>query len=237
VAERSGEDPRPVLARVLVADPEMLVRAGLRAVIDGDKAFHVEAEAQTGERALDLAARLKPELVVVSASLRDPAGLEVARRIRVVSPTTTIVLLARPDDTRSLVEGFRAGVTGFVRSDVGRLQLLSALERALAGESVIDPAAATDLIIRLAAESDLALRSAPDPLTPRELEILQLVAQGHTNREIATQLIVAVGTIKVHVEHILAKLGATDRTQAAVRGTELGIVHADEPPGRDDERR
>jgi DNA-binding NarL/FixJ family response regulator len=119
-------------------------------------------------------------------------------------------------------------VTGFVGSDVGRLELLSALHRALAGESVVDPAAATALIRRLAAESELAPASAPDPLTVREVEILQLVAQGHTNRQIADRLIVAVGTIKVHVEHILGKLGATDRTQAAVRGVELGIVRGDD---------
>ena len=206
----------------------MLVRAGLRAVIDSDGRFAITGEAETGAHALELAARLKPALAVVSTGLRDTSGLEVARRFRAVSPATAIVLLARADDTASLVDGFRAGVTGFVRSDVGRLELLSALGRALAGESVIDPAAATQLIMRMAAESELAPRVVPDPLTPRELEILQLVAQGQTNREIAQRLIVAVGTIKVHVEHILAKLGAADRTQAAVRGAELGIVHADE---------
>jgi DNA-binding NarL/FixJ family response regulator len=93
---------------------------------------------------------------------------------------------------------------------------------------VIDPVSATDLIVRMAAESDLGLRATPDPLTPRELEILRLVAQGQTNRQIADRLIVAVGTIKAHVEHILGKLGATDRTQAAVRAVELGIVRAED---------
>jgi len=207
----------------------MLVRAGLRAVIESDARFEIKAETDSGEHALELAARLKPDLGVVSTGLRDPSGLEVARRTRVASPSTAIVLLARADDTASLVDGFRAGVTGFVRSDVGRLELLSALGQALAGQSVIDPAAAAQLIMQMAAESELPARGTPDPLTPRELEILQLVAQGQTNREIASRLIVAVGTIKVHVEHILAKLGATDRTQAAVRGAQLGLVHAEEP--------
>ena len=214
---------------MLLAEPEMLVRAGLRAVIESDGRFAINGEAESGAHALELAARLKPALAVVSTGLRDPSGMDVARRAHALSPTTAIVLLARADDTASLVDGFRAGVTGFVRSDVGRLELLSALSRALAGESVIDPAAAAQLIMRMASESELAPRVSPDPLTPRELEILQLVAQGKTNREIATRLIVAVGTIKVHVEHILAKLGAADRTQAAVRGAQLGIVHPDEP--------
>jgi DNA-binding NarL/FixJ family response regulator len=215
-------------AGVVIADPEMLVRAGLRAVIDDDTALHVQAEAETGAHALELIERLRPALAVLSTGLRDPSGIEVARLARAGSPSTAIVLLARADDTHSLVDGFRAGVTGFVRSDVGRVELLTSLSRALAGESVIDPAAATALIMRMASESELPARTMPDPLTPRELEILQLVAQGQTNRQIATRLIVAVGTIKIHVEHILGKLGAADRTQAAVRAAELGIVHADE---------
>jgi two-component system, NarL family, response regulator DevR len=215
-------------AGVVIADPEMLVRAGLRAVIDGDAALKVQGEAETGAHALELIARLRPALAVLSTGLCDPSGIEVARLARASSPATAIVLLARADDTHSLVDGFRAGVTGFVRSDVGRVELLTSLGRALAGESVIDPAAATALIMRMASESELPAQTMPDPLTPRELEILQLVAQGQTNRQIATRLIVAVGTIKVHVEHILGKLGAADRTQAAVRAAELGIVHADE---------
>ena len=216
---------------MVVADSEMLVRAGLCAVLNGDPAFHVAAEAATGQHALELIARLQPALAIVSTGLRDPDGIEVARRARDVAPGTVIVLLARSDDSRSLLTGFRAGVTGFVRSDVGRLDLLASLRRALAGESVMDPVAASELIMRMAAESEFAPRSMPDPLTPRELEILQLVAQGQTNRQIATRLIVAVGTIKVHVEHILGKLGAADRTQAAVRAVELGIVHGEEPEG------
>jgi DNA-binding NarL/FixJ family response regulator len=215
---------------VLIADPEMLVRAGLQAVLQSDPELRFVAEAESGEHALELIGRLRPKLAIVSTGLRNPTGLEVAARARGLSPTTVTVLLARSGDSSSLVDGFRAGVTGFVRSDIGRLELLAALHRALAGESVIDPAAATELIMRMAAESELGPRPMPDPLTPREMEILQLVVQGRTNREIATRLIVAVGTIKIHVEHILGKFGATGRTQAAVRAVELGIVHTDDPP-------
>jgi DNA-binding NarL/FixJ family response regulator len=219
-------------ASVIVADPEMLVRAGLRAVIDGDPGFRVAAEAESGGHTLELVDRLRPDVAVVSTNLREPAGLEVARLAHAAVPATAIVLLAHAEDSHFLVDGFRAGATGFVRSDVGRLELLSTLTLALSGESVIDPASARLLVMRMAAESELPLRAIPDSLTPRELEILQLVSQGHTNREIATRLIVAVGTIKVHVEHILSKLGATDRTQAAVRAVELGMVHSEEASER-----
>jgi len=229
--QHPGYDNPGTPASVVVADPEMLVRAGLRAVIEGDPAFHVAAEAGSGAHALELMERLRPDLAVVSTSLRDPSGIEVARRSHEIAPATAIVLLAHADDTHFLIEGFRAGAIGFVRSDVGRLELLSTMARARAGESVIDPMAARLLVMRMAAESDLALRPMPDALTLRELEILQLVAQGQTNREIATRLLVAVGTIKIHVEHILGKLGAADRTQAAVRGVELGMVHTEEPLG------
>lgn len=229
MAQQMRQDPGASRASVLIADPEMLVRAGLQAVIDGETAFRVAAEAATGEHALELIARLRPDLAVLSTTLCDPAGIEVARRTRTLAPATAIVLLARADDTASLLYGFRLGVTGFVRADVGRLDLLNALHHALAGESVIDPLAAIALVRRLAAETDIAAHALPDPLTPREIEILQLVAQGQTNRQIAGGLIVAVGTIKAHVEHILSKLGVADRTHAAVRAVELGIVRPDDP--------
>jgi DNA-binding NarL/FixJ family response regulator len=209
----------------------MLVRAGLRTVVESDAAFEVVAEAADGAHALDLVARLQPRLAIIATALRGPPGIEVARGVRGRSPGSAVVLFARHEDAGSLIDGFRAGAVGFVQSDVGRLELLSTLHRTLAGESVVDSAAATTLILRLAAESDLGARSVPEPLTPRELDVLRLVARGQTNREIARGLIVAVGTIKVHVEHILGKLGATDRTQAAVRAVELGIVGPDDPEG------
>lgn len=214
---------------VLIAHPDMLVRAGLRSVIDGDGTFDVVAEVEAGEHALELAGRLRPSLAILGTVLRDPSGIEVAREMRGRSPGTAVILLARRADTQSLLDGFRAGAIGFIRSDIGRLELLSSMRRTLAGEFVVDAVAATELIVRLASESDSRAQHAPEPLTPRELEVLRLVAQGRTNREIAQGLIVAVGTIKVHMEHILDKLGATDRTQAAVRAVELGIVSVEEP--------
>jgi DNA-binding NarL/FixJ family response regulator len=229
VTEQTWQPGNGSPASVLVCDPEMLVRAGLRSVIEGDPAFHVAAEAAEGSHALELVTRLRPRLAILATSLRGPSGVEVARQSRAASPDTTVVLLARPFESHSILEGFRAGAIGLVRSDVGRIDLLAVLRRAMAGESVVDNAAATELIVQMAAQSEAVARATPDPLTPRELQILQLVAQGQTNRQIAEKLILAVGTIKVHVEHILGKLGASDRTQAAVRAVELGIVHGDDP--------
>ncbi|HXG25458.1 MAG TPA: response regulator transcription factor [Candidatus Binatia bacterium] len=206
----------------------MLVRAGLRSVIDGDPAFRVEAEAVDGAQALEILARLRPRLAVLATALQNPTGIEVVRQARAAAAETAIVLLARSDEMDTILDGFRAGAIGFVRADVERIELLTSLHRALAGESVVDPATATQLILRMASESELVNSATPVPLTPRELEILGLMARGHTNREIAERLIVAVGTIKVHVEHILGKLGAADRTQASVRAVELGLVQGDQ---------
>lgn len=219
----------PPPATVVIGDPEMLVRTGLRAVIEDDPAFEVAAEAADGAHALELVERLEPRLAILALGLRGPDGIEVARRAHEVARGTAVILLARLDELGSVLDGFRAGAIGFVRTDVERLDLLNALRRTLAGESVIDPVTATQLIVRMAAETEAVALATPDPLTPRELEILHLVAQGRTNREIAERLIVAVGTIKVHVEHILGKLGAADRTQAAVRAVELGIVRGNDP--------
>lgn len=228
MTERTWQPQGSAQASVIVCEPEMLVRAGLRSIIDADPVFHVTAEATEGAHALELLSRHHPRIAVIATSLTEPSGIEVARRARELSPETAVVILARADETRSMLDGFRAGAAGYVRTNVGRLDLLAALRRTLAGEAVIDAAAATELIVQMAAESELVARATPDPLTPREVEILELVAQGQTNRQIAERLIVAVGTIKVHVEHILGKLGAADRTQAAVRAVELGIVHPDD---------
>ena len=228
MTERSWPLAETTPASVLIADAEMLVRAGLRAVIAEDPGFEVTAEASDGGHALELVTRLHPRIAILSTDLRDPTAVEVTRQAHASSPGTMIVLLDRDGQMRSILDGFRAGATGFLRPDVGRIDLLATLRRTLAGESVIDPSSAMALIVRMASESDVAMHGMPEHLTPREMEILRLVAQGQTNRQIAERLIVAVGTIKVHVEHILGKLGATDRTQAAVRAVELGLVHADD---------
>lgn len=221
----------PHRTEILVVDEEMLVREGLRAVIETDPALHVIADVADGERALDAATRLQPGMAIIGSRASTLDCVEITRRLHEASPTTTIVVLTRLDDGHALLGALRAGAVGVLRTGVERLELLNALHRALAGETVVDPAVANALIARMASESDLQPRSLPDPLTPRETEILRLVARGQTNREIAGRLILAVGTIKVHVEHILDKLGVSDRTQAAVLAVELGLTGRDDQEG------
>ena len=212
------------VATVLLADERMLIRAGLRAVIESDPSLKVVAEAVDGRAALELARRVVPSIALLAARSRTLDGIAVTRELHAACPTTAVILIAAEADGDLLLEGLRAGALGFVSTEVSRSSLLRMIRRALAGESAVDPAIATSLVVRMAAAPEHAGRHAPDDLTARELEILRLVAEGQTNREIASRLIVAVGTIKAHVEHILGKLGVADRTQAAVRGVELGLV-------------
>lgn len=208
---------------------EMLVRAGLHAVIESDPALHVIAEEVDGVHALETAARVRPALVIIGSHGPALDSMDVTRRLHSACPWATIVVLARLDDGQALLGALRAGARAVLRTGVERLELLNALHRAFAGELVVDSTVANALITQMASESDLPPRALPEMLTPRETEILRLVARGQTNREIAGRLFLAVGTIKVHVEHILDKLGVSDRTQAAVLAVELGITKHEGP--------
>ncbi len=212
------------VATVLLAHDRMLIRAGLRAVIESDPSLKVVAEAADGRATLALAQRLGPSIALIAARTRQVDGIALTHELRAGCPGTAVILIAAEADGDLLVEGLRAGALGFVGTDVRRASLLRLIRRALSGESAVDPTVAASLVVRMAAAPQHPGRQAPEALTAREVEILRLVAEGQTNREIAGRLIVAVGTIKAHIEHILGKLGVADRTQAAVRGVELGLV-------------
>lgn len=212
------------VATVLLADDRMLIRAGLRAVIESDPSLKVVGEASDGRSAIELARRSCPSVALLAARMRDVDGVVVTTELRGDCPDTAVVLVATDADGDLLLAALRAGALGFVGTNVDRAGLLRTIRRALAGESAVDPAVAMSLVMRMAASPEHPGRQLPESLTPREVEILRLVAAGQTNREIADRLIVAVGTIKAHLEHILGKLGVADRTQAAVRGVELGLV-------------
>jgi DNA-binding NarL/FixJ family response regulator len=137
-----------------------------------------------------------------------------------------VVIVTLYEDPDYLLQALRAGAAGYVLKDATRRELLAAVRRVLGGESILNPALAAQLLHRLAHEgaAQPAAGDAPEPLTTRELEVLRLLAQGQTNPRIAARLGVSRGTVKVHVERIIAKLGASDRTQAAVRAAELGLL-------------
>jgi DNA-binding NarL/FixJ family response regulator len=216
-----------VRARVLVVDDHALTRAGLRAMLARDPDLELVGEATNGREALALTQSLQPDLVLMDVRMPDTDGLEATRAVKASSPLTSVLILSMFEDVELLIEAIKAGAAGYVLKAASTRELRAAMSQALAGEFPIDRGLAREVLRRVAQETP-APRQEPTEvvaqLSPRELEVVALLAGGHTNREIAETLVVTPSTIKIHVEHILAKLGVSDRTQAAGRAIELGLV-------------
>ncbi|MBV9324194.1 MAG: response regulator [Chloroflexi bacterium] len=215
-------------ARVLVADDHQLTRAGLRVLLAEDPGLELVAEAEDGLQAVRLAQSLQPDLALLDLRMPRLDGLEATRRLKQVSPMTSVLILSMFEDAQVLVEAVKAGAAGYVLKGANETTLRTAIWEVLAGDLAVDQRLARDVLRRLAQErTPPAPAEAGDLLSAREHEVLRLLARGLTNREIAEQLIIAASTVKIHVEHILAKLGVSDRTQAAVRAIELGYIARD----------
>jgi len=215
--------------RVIIADDHELARLGLRTMLTPEPDLEVVGEAATGREAIDLTRKLEPDLVLMDIRMPDVDGLAATRAIKEALPRTSILIVTLSEDTDYLMEALRVGAAGFVLKDASRREVVLAVRQVLTGESPLDPKLSAQLIRRLAGQAPAKERPAVrgDDLTPRELDVLRLVAEGKTNAEIGQSLFVSVGTVKVHVERIIYKLGVSDRTQAAVRAVELGYLRAE----------
>lgn len=213
--------------RVVVVDEHDVIRAGIRGLIESSAGHTVVGEASNGSQAVDVVQELAPDVVLMDVRLPVIDGIEAARRMRSIGIRAAIVLISTDCDVETLMAALRAGARGYVLKDVARDELLGVIDRVVTGGHAIESTLATELLRQMADELEHHPSLTPDPLTPREIEVLRLIAVGGTNREIAMRLIVAVGTVKAHVEHIMAKLGAADRTQAAVLAIEMGIITSD----------
>ncbi len=221
----SPQRPRKLeLARLVIADDHELARAGLRTMLIGQHGIELLAEAKSGREALELCRHLQPDLALIDVRMPDMDGLATCRSIKQETPATNVIFVTMHENPHYLLEALRAGASAYVLKDVTQRELLATIRRVLRGESVLDP----DIVMRVFGHmNDGLTHHAHLPtihLSPREREVLQLLAQGLTNREIARTLTVSASTIKIHVEHILAKLDVSDRTQAAVRAIELGLL-------------
>jgi len=211
-------------ARLVIADDHELARAGLRAMLTGQRGLELVGEAANGHEALALCRRLQPDLALIDVRMPGQDGLTTCRAIKRECPATSVILVTIHENPEYLLEALKVGAAGYVLKDISQRELLVAVQRVLQGESILDKELATRLLQLLASEKPHQEELLPGRLSPREREVLQLLTRGQTNREIAENLIVSVSTVKVHVEHILAKLGVSDRTQAAVRAIELGLL-------------
>ena len=227
-----------LLRRVLIADDHEVVRDGFKRLLGYVEGLEVVGEASNGRKAVELCRRLEPNLVLMDVRMPEMDGLEATRQIKAEQPKISVLVVTTYENPEYLLEAIKAGAAGYVLKDAPNQQLLSAMRRALEGESPINQELATQLIQRLASEGPQA--SAPpssaaesgatsaspllEDFTPREVEVLGLVLRGKTNQEIASSLSISRATAKVHVRHIIAKLGVSDRTQAVVRALELGLA-------------
>jgi DNA-binding NarL/FixJ family response regulator len=217
-------------ARILVVDDHLLTRAGLRAVLADDPEFELVGEAINGGEGVAMSRGLRPDLVLMDVRMPDMDGLEATRILKQACPTTPVLILSMFEDAELLLEAVKAGAAGYVLKNASEEDLRAAMSDALAGNFPVDRHLVRDVLRRVARETPAPLPVAPpDLLSTREREVLELLARGCTNREIAEQLVITASTVKVHVEHILAKLGVSDRTQAAVQAFELGYVTPDRP--------
>lgn len=213
-------------ARIAIVDDHDLVRVGLRTMLIREPGLAVVGEARNGREAIDLCRRERPDLVLMDVRMPDMDGLEATSLIKQQCPETAVVMVTMHDSPDYLLEALKVGAAGYVLKGSSRSEVVAAVRQVLRGESPLGGKLVVELLRRLAAEGEGAgsVQAISEPLTRRELEVLGLLAEGKTNREIAQSLVVSPSTAKNHVQHIIAKLGVSDRTQAAVRAIELGLI-------------
>ena len=214
--------------RVLIVDDQMLMRQGLQTLLDLENDIQVVGQASDGTDAVAVVAHTKPDVVLMDVRMPRLNGVEATRQIRAQTPQTQVIILTTFDDDEYVFEGLRAGAMGYLLKDVSAEDLTDAIRRVARGEALIQPSIARKVVsefARLGAETKKPdADELLDPLSERELEILKLIAQGMSNREIAATLFITEGTAKNHISNILSKLGVRDRTQAVLRAQELGLV-------------
>ena len=208
----------PDSIRILIVDDHAVVREGLRTFLELQDGLEVVGEAGDGEEALPLAEQLKPDVVLMDLVMPKLDGVGAMQELRRRVPGARVIVLTSFLEDDRLLPAIRAGAAGYLLKNVQPQELARAVRLADEGETLIDPAVAARLVSAVAdGQAD-----EPEPLTPREQEVLELIGRGYSNKRIALELGVAEKTVKTHVSHVLAKLGVSDRTQAALYAARLG---------------
>ena len=213
--------------KILIVDDQSLFREGLRTLLSVQTDFEVVGEASNGEEALRLAVQLRPGIVLMDLRMPVLDGVRATERLKNLLPNCKVIILTTFDDDEYVFEGLRAGAVGFLLKDVSSEKLFEAIRAASQGEYFLLPSITAKVIAefaripRIKPNKDAGLAEA---LSPRELEVLRLVATGESNKEIAERLVISEGTVKNHLSSILAKLSAKDRLQAVIKAREYGII-------------
>ena len=208
------------MIRVLIVDDHAVVREGLRTFLELQDGIAVAGEAADGEQAVMQAEALRPDVVLMDLVMPRLDGVGAMRELRRRLPDTRVIVLTSFAEDERLLPAIQAGAAGYLLKNVAPSELARAVRAAHAGEALLDPVIAARLVDAIAQPAGEA---APERLTAREQEVLALIARGYSNKRIARELGIAEKTVKTHVGHVLAKLGVTDRTQAAVHAVRMGL--------------
>ena len=212
--------------RVLITDDHPMVRDGLRGMLSSERTIEIIGEASSGEEAVRLANELDPDLILMDIRMPDMDGLAATKRIKELYPHISIIMVTMYDNPDYLLEAISAGAAGYLLKDVTRQELLQTIRTVVDGGSFLNQELMTRSLQQLAARKSAPPKAEPsfEKLTSREIDVLRVLAQGHSNKEIAAELFVSVATVKTHVEHIIQKLQVSDRTQAAVLAVTHGLL-------------
>jgi DNA-binding NarL/FixJ family response regulator len=210
--------------RVVIADDQRVVREGLTMLLGLIPGVEVVATAADGEQAVALATRHRPDIVLMDLNMPRCDGFEATRRLVAEAPDVRVIALTTYADDRSVLDVLRAGARGYLTKDAGSEDIRRALEQVRSGHMAVDPAVQAHLVSALTEGDPPPARETPDGLTPREIDVLRLVANGLSNVEIAGRLVLAEATVKTHINHLLAKTHARDRAQLVRYAYQHGLA-------------
>jgi len=216
-------DPTDTISVMIVDDHEM-VRRGACSYLEAQQDISVVAQAGSGEEAVRLAREFVPDVVLMDLVMPGMDGVDATRKVKDVSPRTQIIVLTSFHQDEFIFPALQAGAISYLLKDVKASELVEAIRRAARGEATLHPKIAAR-VIKTFRSLDSEDTTPFITLTEREMEVLKLIAKGHSNDQIAEQLVISIGTVKGHVSNILSKLHLVDRTQAAAYAWQAGIVH------------
>jgi len=212
------------MIRVIIADDQGMVRAGLRSLLEGEEDISVVAEVGDGETAVAATRRMSPDVVLMDIRMPELDGIAATRRLVAEGAAARVLVLTTFDLDEYVFDALRAGASGFLLKDAPADDLIAAVRVLARGEALLAPAVTRRVIELFAQAPPPPAPLEASPLSPRESEVLQLLARGRSNAEIATELVVSEATTKTHVSSVLAKLGLRDRVQAVIHAYESGLV-------------
>lgn len=219
---------------ILIADDHSVVRAGLKALLERQGNFKVVAEAETGEEAIEKAQEIRPDVAVLDIRMPGLSGIEACRQIVSSVDDCKVIMLTSYAEDELLFAAIQAGASGYVLKRIGDNELIHAVERVSRGEGMLDPAMTATVFSEMRKATEAQHAAAFSDLTPQEMAVLALVAEGMTNRQIAVKLYLGEGTVRNYVSSVLAKIGVANRAEAAAYAVKHNI-HELIPPSRDDD--